>query len=474
MITWRIVTLTGGKQRTNKMSNKKQQKEIDKAIRNLMKYADQQSVWQERLSETFSQVLGQTEHNLGLKQDELASKLHDAGLWHMVMGYLFEAFATTHWDGEKQSCIDDYLKRRGWRESPAGRRYLQAMSQSEVALWEVTSIKPGHSATLRPYGSDAKPIRVYEKAATESLQQWDCVAARVIQTGNRRGFTGGILPLPPAEARQAINLLEAARERSIDLLTQLVADGEEELSTEEILAESTMEAENQFTEILFEAWASYVLHTLNRSIPQLQNRDGEDLQLTKVRFPVNTSSEILTPLLDQLPELQRNGTDLLWSWFPVAVEEIQDGESVNLLGTLSLNEKALELDTNSTERADRGERWLSDVFGDHLGLPLRIHENLEQLLNESPSSDPAGVAAPSDEERELMKSFMDQHYQKTLDEPIPALNNRTPRECSADPALHKEVVEWIKSLENTDAHSPSPDYDFSWIWEELGLESHRH
>jgi hypothetical protein len=49
------------------------------------------------------------------------------------------------------------------------------------------------------------------------------------------------------------------------------------------------------------------------------------------------------------------------------------------------------------------------------------------------------------------------------------LNGKTPRACAADPQTRHEVVEWLKYLENTDQHSPQSAYDFSWMWEELGL-----
>ncbi len=75
---------------------------------------------------------------------------------------------------------------------------------------------------------------------------------------------------------------------------------------------------------------------------------------------------------------------------------------------------------------------------------------------------------------------MDQHYRQALDEALPMLNDRTPRECAMDPDLQGKVVQWIKTLENQDSHAQSHDlssstegYDFSWIWVELGLDKYR-
>ncbi len=65
------------------------------------------------------------------------------------------------------------------------------------------------------------------------------------------------------------------------------------------------------------------------------------------------------------------------------------------------------------------------------------------------------------------------HYLKTLDEAIPMLDNESPRACAADPDKQHKVIDWLKYLENTESKSPSPTQDFTWMWEELGLSSHR-
>ena len=78
--------------------------------------------------------------------------------------------------------------------------------------------------------------------------------------------------------------------------------------------------------------------------------------------------------------------------------------------------------------------------------------------------------------REVMSEFLDNHYRAVLDQPIPALGNKTPRQSARSSVGRKKVVEWLKHLENGSARQPGTpmaDYDFSWMWEELGLSSER-
>lgn len=455
------------------MSRRKQQKEIDKAIRNLMKFVEQQPTWRERLDELYDSMIEQSAADLKIEKGELIGELGEAGMLHMVEGYLFEEFATTHWDGEERSFIDEYLKRRGWRETPAGRRYLQAMSRSDIQLWEITRIEPGEHVDIRPYGTEDPAIRVIEKSATQSLHQWDCIAARVIKMDNRFLFTGGILPLPPTEASKVETVIHNAQTKTEKRLRALVKDNELEMDIEEVIQESRETALNQLPDILFRVWAAHVYRAITRAMPTLLNRDGESFQPATVRFPTTGSTEEIGQSLDDLAVLSRDGEKLTWTWFPSDPDQLEEGDSVNVLGHIHLKEKALELETNSRERAEKGGQLLSAHLGELVGQPITVHENLsDKLENGSPLNN---GAEPQHSEAESMaiQQYLDQHYQNTLDEPIPMLDDKSPRECASDPRLQGMVLEWLKTLENQSSHSPMPDYDFSWIWKELGLDKHR-
>ena len=69
-----------------------------------------------------------------------------------------------------------------------------------------------------------------------------------------------------------------------------------------------------------------------------------------------------------------------------------------------------------------------------------------------------------------MDAHLTTHYRQTLDDSIPMLNGKTPRECAADPTLKNDVIGWLKYMENSDKRSPQPSYDFAWMWEELNLK----
>ena len=75
-----------------------------------------------------------------------------------------------------------------------------------------------------------------------------------------------------------------------------------------------------------------------------------------------------------------------------------------------------------------------------------------------------------------MQDHLDQHYRETLDAPIPALGGKSPRQAVRTAAGRAKVIDWLKLLENHSAkHDDGPiaEYDFGWMWAELGLECYR-
>ncbi len=79
---------------------------------------------------------------------------------------------------------------------------------------------------------------------------------------------------------------------------------------------------------------------------------------------------------------------------------------------------------------------------------------------------------PPEEAREILQAFYDQHYRSWVDEPLPILGGRTPREAARLKTWRPRVIDLLKSLERDQAHAArqgEPAYDVGWIWEELGL-----
>lgn len=80
---------------------------------------------------------------------------------------------------------------------------------------------------------------------------------------------------------------------------------------------------------------------------------------------------------------------------------------------------------------------------------------------------------PKRVEREITGRFLEDHYRKWLDDKLPILGGKTPREAARDFDGREQLVALLKDLENHEARRArdrETGYDVRWLWRELGIE----
>ena len=132
--------------------------DTDKAIRNIMNWAERPE-WQDEQATVFNAHLAPICDRIDISQEELVLELEEHGYGGMLFGMVFEDFICRCLPPDDKNIIDDYLKRRGWRESVPGRRYLQKLRDSVLSLYEVVAVAPGHHCDLRDLVRDGPSLR---------------------------------------------------------------------------------------------------------------------------------------------------------------------------------------------------------------------------------------------------------------------------------------------------------------------------
>jgi hypothetical protein len=209
----------------------------------------------------------------------------------------------------------------------------------------------------------------------------------------------------------------------------------------------------------------------------------------KARFSIVGKVADATRRLDGVPDLQRpQPRARRWDWFeaeakkprracpaadaPDAVRLIsEDSRGRKLLGMVLLNRQELVLETNSRERLERVGALMHEALGPLLGEASVELKSAEEMLNEERERKPplkSGV--PREEEARIIGAYLDRHYRACLDEPLPMLDGKTPRQTARSKKSRVEVAEWLKLVENGEARRAAqggpPAYDISWMWEE--------
>jgi hypothetical protein len=120
---------------------------------------------------------------------------------------------------------------------------------------------------------------------------------------------------------------------------------------------------------------------------------------------------------------------------------------------------------------------LEGLAGDAIWYRLTEYQSVEQALKSmSGAKKPRESTIPPEMEALLRTESLDKHYRKWVDEKIPALGHRTPRDAVRLKTLRPKVVDLLKQIENAEARAASEretPYDFAWLWDELGLERQR-
>ena len=467
--------------------------DTDKAIRNIMNWADRPE-WSGERSAVFDVHLGPVCERVDISQEELGEELEEHGYGGTLFAMIFEDFLSRRLPPNNKNIIDDYLTRRGWRESVPGRRYLRQLRDSVLSVYEVVAVSPGQHCDLTDLVRGGKTVRVHENMGTQNMVKWDRIAARVLNTNGKHAFSGGILPFPQEASRSLLKVLTKSR-KQFDQELSRVADKESivRMSSSENLDDLFLkDACPAFTCV----WLVHTLEQLQAPLPEMVNRDGEALVFSETHFPFLAEKlEDIAERLDAAPEWERDGpaTDA-WIWLPepeaisekpqgsMAFEALDEGQRP-ISGTLELKSGVLMLITNSLERAERGRDVLQVLLHNLIGPALSKLQTPEQLMADETHQQGDRKRDPTDTidpkiAAEIIHSTLDQHYRQCLDEPIPALDNKTPRQCARSKMGREKVIEWLKYLENNELHRAADQgqepYDSSWMWDELKLAKNRN
>ncbi len=377
---------------------------------------------------------------------------------------------------------------------------MQALRDSEMSLYQVSEVVPGQSFLARDIVRHGEPVRVSEQSATRTLRQWDRLATRIVALNGRHVMSGGTLVFDHDLSEEVLRELHTFRRgmrrrfkgaaRELDVA--LDAATQREVADDLALGWSAP---------LFSAmWLEDALARVRGDKrPHLVNSDGDDIEFCRVRFPLQpgTTGEQVRVRLDTVAGLRTDGDDA-WGWVEAADrraaaprrERQGPGRTITLattavgedgvsLGNVELTETAVVLETNSRARATRGQALLAQALDGLVGVPLTEIQTVEQVLAARPAdAAPPESTIPPEVQAGIVHEMMDRHYRAQLDQPVPALGNVSPREAARTAPGRQKLVAWLKYLENGTASQraaddPLGDYDFGWMWAELGVEALR-
>jgi hypothetical protein len=338
------------------------------------------------------------------------------------------------------------LARRDRALAPGERRFLEDFSRSHLSLYEVQEVQPGKGFEALDLWRNERTW-IDERTASQQLARWDLLAARMLTRPDGRRVIDNDLWHFRAQAKPAlIGRLEEEHARALR-------------SRPEISPEAFLKGASH---VFAQAWARSILEPER---PKLVSADGDPIELVEQRFALRAGRSV-KQRLDGVPELHREDSDS-WTW-----AEERDGAH-HMLGWVEIAPGELVVRAMSGRRAAELRARLERELGAALTFVSAKTGSVEEW-SERTASGADDAAVLSAEAREVVRLLEERHYQRWVDEPVPALDGRTPRACAADPATRPRVVELLKEFESSMHHrvgvGGSPPIDLRPIWRELGLE----
>jgi hypothetical protein len=466
-----------------------------RSLQGLMKWMTRAD-WRDRFAEVYDHHLLPACRRTGLDAEEIMAILGEHWFMTTVWGCAFEDFLTRE-GADGRNIVDDYLKRRGWKEGAPARAYMSALRASVMSLYEVSDIVRDTSFRARDLVRGGEPVLISERLATRSLKQWDRIATRVVQIGSQMHISGAVLPYDRDASDKLLKSLRNVAKRT-DKAQQKLAD----LVRRDVNDPAVVNAFSQ-TALLRAAapmiTTVWLIDTIDCAmapqIPEVRNAEGDELLFCTVHYPfaAGAAANDIRLALGRCPDLrQENAT--FWNWIgPRRLRKCLGERTQSLksqtfstsldddslvFGSVELKDKELILSVNSQACSEHGRALLSEVLDGLVIQPLVEVQTLEQCMATRDPAPTPNLNLSEEERRAIIHDGLDRHYRDLLDQPIPMLGNKSPRAAVKTAKGRAKVVDWLKTLENhtakfTGSNDEMATYDFSWLWAELGVDELR-
>jgi len=449
--------------------------------------------WTERMADMMEKHLRPACEANDIAVEELAEVIGPLAM--TALDCAFEDCCTVVWN-DGTNLASDYLKRRGWKETAINRAYIEALRSSVMSLHEVSDVRPGESFLARDLIRGGEPVRVIERTATKTLVAWEVIAARIVTVRGKNQLTSAVLAVERALAEEILGIFERTKRRlprdtaevlegvALDLRARLVA----ELADTDQLLRS---AASTITTV----WLHDAIRRCLAPTPELANTDGDPLEFMTLHYRIDpaASPTDVVAALSRVSDLRPEDNGAHWTLFapgfpspkgrrrklladPDPDPDPDAGRTVH--ASLSLEDGVLKALVNSEARARRLRNLLDPALEGLVREPLVERVTPEQAMaahgatgTPTPPRMPEGV--DPEELRAALHQMLDRQYSRTLGEPVPMLGGKTPRQATRSKKGRQAVANWLKTLELTSARLPADDpmrdYDYGWMWRELGV-----
>jgi tetratricopeptide (TPR) repeat protein len=399
------------------------------------------------------------------------------------LGQALEYFVYDFRLPNNQRVIERFVAEQGKRLSAEERALVDDWIHSRPALYEIIDVRRGEGMRLRDLIT-GEEFDVREKRATEQVSQWDILFSRVMRMRDHYELAGAMGMVIPARFRGWLR-------GHVENLWHNYAAKHPDATYEDFLHTSS-QLVNQFI-------LDQVAPAMMRP-PTLVTMEGDLIEFITATFDVLDYPLALAGLraAEEFVEVggEEEANERSFSWHEV-------GESLALLrahgpafeykppaprgspdarralGSLHLTRDELVVEVTSRRRLDACRELLAKHLGSAIQFRGEQIKPVEDLLARTRKESPEEEAAPEETEEEmseemeaLQAQMMGEAHRAWLDEKVPALGDKTPREAVKTLGGRVQVIRLIKEFQRVEdmrARDGMVAYDFTEMKTQLGL-----
>lgn len=318
---------------------------------------------------------------------------------------------------------------------PAEHYFIDRSQRAALSFFTVLATTPGDSLTVRDMLVDDEFL-VTERSASEILQPGDIVFGSVQALADVNLFLAiGSAKIPPKNGLPIVTLRKELRKRYGTI---------------------TRERIQAYDLELLRTYRNILQHLREPIARRLANTDGDPLEFRKLHFELNLSLADAVQKLATLTDLEtadeimaRGGDagvyDIAWT-----VRGARRGKKAatdhTIYGQILVSPGQVVASVNSARREADLRKLIEKQLKRSVRYRATAIESMKAALRAAEARSERGPPQPdlsqSPEIRAILAEHVRLHYERWLDDKIPALDNRTPREAAQDPDL-REVLEGL-------------------------------
>ena len=349
--------------------------------------------------------------------------------------------------GGGRTMLDFYLESEGSKLSSGELNYLQGLHGTHLRLYEILEVKSDQGFEVLDLWDDRR-FYVRERAATRQIVAWDLVVARIGPGGDGEAVFETIPYLFRAADKD--DLLKGLRKAHKAFLHEFPDKGIADFF-------------RTMAPVFHKLWLDRVALPPR---PKLITGEGEPFIFARVIFDLVDREAAIRYLADRRDDIvEQDDGSYVW---------LRPGDDVQRsLGVIVFEESRVIFETTSQKRAEKARDELPSLLGGTIRFRVISYEDVEQALKRAPKANKRKEPEiPIAEQRKILSEYYENHYRKWLDEPVPALGNRTPRHAAHLKTVRPKLIALLKDFEamsERQRRAGEIAYDFGWMWEELGL-----